>query len=69
MSRNGWNGQPARVGGLPAHPVREFGYPRFGERFSGAGLGGKLPPRTARLAVPLRANCIELDERLDYLIS
>jgi hypothetical protein len=28
------------------------------ERFDAKRLGGKLPPRTAKLAVPPRANCI-----------
>src|SRR5215218_5860463 len=48
---SGWNGPLARSVGRPARQSSAFEV-TGSQKASSARLGGKLPPRTARLAVP-----------------
>ena len=52
QSKAGGNGPPARWGGLPARRVGCAWHAPSGGCVLVPKLGGKLPPRTARLAVP-----------------
>ena len=54
----GWNGPLARSGGLPARQSTALQIRDFLGVILSRTLGGKLPPRTAKLAVPPNPNCM-----------